>query len=210
MWSLLPSFLISNYQKSKIISKAIKDNNVNKIKYYVHSRNINDKWSQDAGFLELAVKYGSLEVMEYLLDQGASCSLPTHDGDTILLSAIRAGNEEMVKLMLQYPQVIETINRHSGSKGDTALSYSFMEGNEKMIELLVSTQEVNIQKEYNAALVNLIGRIKSLEYLKYIAEDQMKAQASDLLLEMQNGFDVDGLVLDIIGSDFCKNALDAA
>jgi uncharacterized protein len=49
--------------------------------------------------LMLAAQYGYMEVVQFLLDQGADANLTDHQGETALMKAYRAGHLQVAEML---------------------------------------------------------------------------------------------------------------
>lgn len=69
-----------------------------------------------------AAEEGHLEVVRWLLSQGARVDLQDDDGETALMEAAEEGHEDMVRLLLRSGSPIGTRDRHLRSALDKAKS----------------------------------------------------------------------------------------
>lgn len=192
-------FKKSKQGSSKIIAKAIEENNLTEVKKYVNSDNVNDECAKGVRPIHLAIQHAGPEVTKYLLDQGANCKSLTNNGDSPLLLAVRARNLEVIKILLEHNDAIETIDWHSVVKGDNPLSYAFISGDEEMANLLYK-----YNPDVRKARISGCGELEArLKFAKNFPNAGPEEGMQDSLLQGQE-------VMDILGADELPAMGDAA
>lgn len=93
--------------------------------------------------LHIAMEQDSLELVELLLENGASPEIPTTDGEyPIHLASQQYDSEDFILTLIEHGVNINRIDEH----GNTALHYAVLNGNDVMIEVLLeSGADVNIR-----------------------------------------------------------------
>jgi len=162
---------------AEVISKAIKENDLKQIKEHVNSQNVNRECGEGLYPIHLTIQYNRPEILKYLLDQGANCKILINEVDFPLLLAVRACNLGMVNLLLEYKEVVETINWHSVVKGDTALSFALVSGDEKMAKVLVA-KGAQVPEACRLAYGELVRR---QEFVDHLESEFAKQSTHDLV-----------------------------
>jgi ankyrin repeat protein len=103
--------------------------------------------------LHIAMEQDSLELVELLLENGASPEIPTSDGEyPIHLASQIHDSEDFVLTLIDHGVNINRRDEH----GNTALHYAVLNGNDVMIEVLLeSGADVNIQNNYGKTPLHL-------------------------------------------------------
>jgi ankyrin repeat protein len=110
------------------------DDNLEKIKYYFHSKDkVNKIDKRGRSPLHLASIHGSLEIARFLIKKGAKIDFKNSDGQTPLLLASQQGYYEIVKLLLEN----EADANIKDKKGRTALHAAVFYGYINIVELLL-------------------------------------------------------------------------
>lgn len=117
------------------------------------SKNINAKDSYGWNFLMVASRAGDVNIVELLLNRGATIDEKDNTGSTSLMFACYQGHFLIVKLLLEHGSIVNLTNNH----GDTALhSACKKQSNIPVItELLKYGADPNIKNKYNEKPINI-------------------------------------------------------
>ena len=119
----------------------------------------------------LAVKYGSTEAIELLLDRGADLNIHNKYDLTAFGQAIRGGNMETVKLLLEHQPNLIIKYDEGWDEEQTALMIAAVKGHTEIVRLLLDRgADPNIQDDQGqTALINAIFSI-SIETVKLLLD----------------------------------------
>lgn len=117
------------------------------------SKNINAKDSYGWNFLMVASRAGDVNIVELLLNRGATIDEKDNTGSTSLMFACYQGHFLIVKLLLEHGSIVNLTNNH----GDTALhSACKKQSNIPVItELLKYGADPNIKNKYNEKPIDI-------------------------------------------------------
>jgi len=98
---------------SALIKACLNNPNIDYVRTLVQNKaNMNVKNAHDNTALHFAVEYKNLEIVTYLLEQGADPDIQnTTNGDTPLILAADNGDEEMVKVFIRNGADVNIINK---------------------------------------------------------------------------------------------------
>lgn len=98
-----------------------------------------------------AAKQGDLDVIQKLIDK-VDVNVQDHDGDSALILAANNGHENIVKLLLQSPNI--NVNMRD-KLGFTALMPASRDGNPNIVKLLLAKPEIDVNMQSNAGTTAL-------------------------------------------------------
>jgi ankyrin repeat protein len=134
----------------KELFKAIKENNIEKVKSLILDRSADINAIDELGNTTLmrAAERGSTEVVKLLLDHGADINTKDEHGETALMRAVAGyGNTETVNLLLERGADINTINE----LGNTTLIRAAERGHTEVVNLLIDRgadiNAINLQSQ---------------------------------------------------------------
>lgn len=107
------------------------------------AQNINEKDAKGYSPLMLAAYNGHLELVRYLLENGADPNSVDYGESSILMGVAFKGYTEIIKLLIDYGANLE----HRNSKQQTALDFAQMFGRTDAVKLIKSYQ--NKPEAYN-------------------------------------------------------------
>jgi ankyrin repeat protein len=113
----------------------------------------------------LASLKGNLEMVKFLVSEGADVNMVNNNGGTALMAASEKGNLEIVKFLVSKGADVNAVNNN----GNTALMLASENGNLEMVKFLFSEgADVNaVNNIGNTALMNasMFGRLKVVQFL---------------------------------------------
>lgn len=130
--------------------------------------NVNIQNHEKATPLALAVFFGKKEAVQILLDGGADGTIPSKDGLTPLFAAAQNGYLDILKLLLQKPTILQTINKKRISDNATPLHMAIANKHSEVALLLinhgadVNALANNVTPLFLATKHNLPGVVKAL------------------------------------------------
>ena len=120
---------------------AASDGDLNRVKKYLINNNNNANDQDENGYSPLmaAVSYGHIELIDFLINQGASLELKDNDGDVALLYC---ENIEILKHLIIKGADISCIN----NAGESIIEKSIEEKNQPIIDYLLEKSFLSEEK----------------------------------------------------------------
>jgi ankyrin repeat protein len=160
------------------------------VKYHVEKKNadINANDTKGRTALYLALSKGRLEVVKYLLDNGASTSLK--DGNTLLIIAMYSGNLDVVKYLVEERDL--DVNEKN-KQGQTPLFIAALTGRMEIVKYLVEEKkaDINVKDNNGDSPLKYAAMTAKVDIMKYLTK-----HGADLNEKNNNGQTV---------ADFIKN-----
>jgi ankyrin repeat protein len=116
------------------------EGSLDEIKLLVESKKVkvNDVDKDNVSALRFAAQFNHLEIVRYLLSQGASTKIKAADGRDALLSAVEQRNVEVVRALLEAGAPTDRSRRESGRPDKLwPLKVARENGHTEMVDLLL-------------------------------------------------------------------------
>jgi ankyrin repeat protein len=81
---------------------SIERGDFDKVKYFVKEKNFGKDHIYESDALQLAAKYGYLDIVKYLVEQGADVNWIDHDGSFALILSTKYGHFDVVKYLVEH------------------------------------------------------------------------------------------------------------
>ena len=133
--------VITEENKNDIFLDAVRKNCLDLIKILVNefACDVNAKSTDGTPALGLAASQGHLDVVQYLIENGANTKAIDNEGLTALHIAADCGQTHIVSYLLdQEPELIDTITSRNHTQAQTALHIAARTDNYELAELLVA------------------------------------------------------------------------
>ena len=125
-------FIVNRFFQSDALNTAAKEGDLLKVKQLIENGTpVNGRGMHSMTPLMWACNSGNVEVIDYLIDNGASVNCHNSSGSA-LMWAIESGNPNAVSLLLEKKVDVNWSN----DLGDTASSFAHEKGNQEIIDLL--------------------------------------------------------------------------
>ena len=160
-----------------------RDNDGKPVRIFHPKEGVKTENLPDETLLIVASRQGRLDVMKWLLENGADANAKTSRGQTALMLAA-AGNLEAVTILLTYGADIQS----SDARGKNVLAYAARRGTLETIKYLVSQGIRFEQADKNDALIEAVrsyqnyhmpNQTESILKIKYLLADGADIHAKD-------------------------------
>ena len=176
----------SDYDLVDLINYSTKSGNLEAIKYVVEKdKYVVEEDRRFKGFkdrlvssviLPKAAYYGHLEIVKYLVENGADINAKDNNGWTSLIHAAYNGHLEVVKYLVENKADINAIGKYFGFDGLTSLMFASMNGHLEVVKYLVENG-ANINDRNEALMgASISGH---LEVVKYLVENGADINTKD-------------------------------
>jgi ankyrin repeat protein len=152
------------------IVSAIRSKNIGKLKFLViqEKQDVNMRDEYGNSPLHVAVEYGTLKVLEFLIEVGADANTKTFYGeDALLYLAVLRESLEMTKLLVDHGADINARNAF----GDAPLHTAVDKEAYQLVDFLVkSGAEIDIKDEHGCSPLHLAVKRSNFPIIKLLVE----------------------------------------
>ena len=124
--------------------------------------------------LHSAVLFGSYRIVGALLEYGANINIKDEHGDTPLHIAVNSGRNDIVKLLISYPEINLNLQNKNG---DTPLHIAVNSCRDDIAKLLISCPEINLNLQnkngdtpLHIATKNYVERRQSHDLIDFLIQ----------------------------------------
>ena len=144
--------------KNKELTKAVANNNFEKVKKLVKSgASVNYIYAEEyysCSILIYAIRHSTTKIVKFLIENGADVNLHDNSGKTALTYAVELSVEESIEKVQILVEAGANVN-HENSSGRTVLMNASVYGNYKCVEYLI-LHGANVNSQNNEGLTALV------------------------------------------------------
>jgi len=135
------------------IYDAIESGSVRDLKRWISPLNVNQPLDNNSTPLSIAVKYGTPEIIDFLLSQGANLNYKDEQGNTIIHDATKNPNPEVLKLLIDARTNIDTLNHYWESPIFTAEKHKNIPAVKQLLQNGAEINRRSLKKETPLSIV---------------------------------------------------------